>query len=204
MQAADVKKAVVLGHSMGCQVALETAVQAPEKVAGMVLMQGSAGKVLDTFFDSPNSVVIHRWLERGVDLFGHRLQGLTRRLLALPVAWTFTSKLGLVDPYYTKREDFVPYLDHMGKLDPRLFLHMVSKAHEHNLYPVLDEIHQPALVVAAEKDTFTPMWLSKRMVREMPNARLLVLAEATHAAIIEQPHTINASVRGFLRDLAWV
>mgnify|MGYP006214180225 CR=1 FL=1 len=52
MQAANVKKAVVLGHSMGCQVALETAVQAPEKVAGMVLMQGSAGKVLDTFFDS--------------------------------------------------------------------------------------------------------------------------------------------------------
>ena len=169
----------------------------------MVLMQGSAGKVLDTFFDSPNSIVIHRWLERGADLLGHRLQGIARRLLKLPVAWTFTSKLGLVDPYYTKREDFLPYLNHMGDLDPRLFLHMVSEAHAHNLYPLLDQIQQPTLVVAAEKDTFTPMWLSKRMVREMPNARLLVLADATHAAIIEQPYTINQSVNGFLREMAW-
>ena len=88
-------------------------------------------------------------------------------------------------------------------LDTRLFLHMVEEAHQHNAFPHLPGISQPALVVAAEKDTFTPMWLSKRIARELPNADLLVLADATHAAIIEQPDTINHRLERFLAASDW-
>ena len=204
MDDANVEKAVVLGHSMGCQVALELAIQAPDRVSGLVLMQGSAGRVLDTFFDNPSSKRVHRFLMRAADRVGPKVDRFTGPLLNLPIAWEFTWRLGLVDPYYTKREDFLPYLEHLGGLDTRLFLHMVQEAHEHNAFPHLPDISQPVLVVAAEKDTFTPMWLSKRIARELPNADLLVLADATHAAIIEQPDTINHRIERFLGRANWL
>jgi pimeloyl-ACP methyl ester carboxylesterase len=204
MDAACLEKAVILGHSMGCQVALELAHQVPERVSGLVLMQGSAGRVLETFFDNPTSKRVHRLLMRAADRLGPKVDLLMGPLLTLPIAWEFAWRSGMVDPYYTKKEDFLPYLEHLAALDTRLFLHMVQEAHEHDAFPHLPNIKQPVLVVAGEKDTFTPMWLSKRIVRELPNAELLVLADATHAAIIEHPVTINHRVKRFLEKAKWL
>jgi len=203
LDAAGAEQAVALGHSMGCQVALEAAIQAPKRIKGLVLMQGSAGRVLDTFFDNPSARVLHSFLMKGADLMGPKFDKLTSPLLNTNLTWEFTWRCGLVDPYYTRKEDFMPYLEHMARLDTRLFLHMVEEAHHHDAFPLLPTIEQPALVVAAEKDTFTPMWLSQRIAREMPNAEILVLADATHAAIIEQPDTINHRVARFLTSVDW-
>ncbi len=200
MAAAGLKSGVVLGHSMGCQVALQLAIQAPDKVNGLVLLQGSAGRVLDTFFDNPNAKHVHSLLSKLANVFGERLDKVAGRLWQLPAAWEMTWRLGLVDPFYTKKEDFVPYLEHLSTLDSRLFLNMVKAAHEHDAFPALPTLSQPALIIAAEKDTFTPTWLSRRIAREMPNAELLVLADASHAALIEQPLTINHRLKRFLGE----
>src|SRR5438270_8657650 len=50
--ATGIKKAVVLGHSMGVQVALEYHRRHPERVLGLALICGSYGLPLDTFHDS--------------------------------------------------------------------------------------------------------------------------------------------------------
>ena len=200
LSAAGVESAVALGHSMGCQVALEAALESPERIEGLVLLQGSAGQVLDTFFDNPRSKSIHRLLLKGAKIFRPLVNRVNKIAIRHPLVFDATFRFGLVDPYYTHREDFRPYLDHMADLEPYFFLKMVEQAHHHNAFPRLPEIQQPVLVVAAEKDTFTPMWLSKRITRELPNACLLVLADATHAAIIEQPEVINARVKRFLEE----
>lgn len=201
LDAAEVDSAVALGHSMGCQVALEAALCYPNRIDGLVLMQGSAGQVLETFFDNPHSKTVHRFLLAGAKVFRPVVNRVNSRAIRHPLVFDATFRFGLVDPYYTNREDFRPYLDHMAELEPYFFLKMVEEAHHHNAFPRLSEIKQPVLVVAAEKDTFTPMWLSKRIARELPNAELLVLADATHAAIIEQPAVINARVGRFLNQI---
>ena len=199
LDAAEVESAVALGHSMGCQVALEAALDHSRRIDGLVLMQGSAGQVLETFFDNPRSKTIHRLLLAGAKMFRPIVNRVNRRAIRHPIVFDATFRFGLVDPFYTEREDFRPYLEHMAEMEPYFFLKMVEEAHHHNAFPRLGEIDQPVLVVAAEKDTFTPMWLSKRIAREIPKADLLVLADATHAAIIEQPAVINARVRRFLQ-----
>jgi pimeloyl-ACP methyl ester carboxylesterase len=109
-------------------------------------------------------------------------------------------RLRLVDPHYTLREDLLPYIKHLAGLDLRLFLGMALEAHAHDAFPLLPEIDVPVLIIAAERDTFTPIRLSYHMASTIPDADILVLADASHAALIEQPETINHRVERFLRD----
>lgn len=52
LEAARVKSAVVVGHSMGVQLALEFHRLHPDRVRALVLVSGSPGHPLDTFHDT--------------------------------------------------------------------------------------------------------------------------------------------------------
>lgn len=199
-EAVGADKAVLLGHSMGCQVILERALQAPDSVQGLGLMLGSAGRVLETFYDNPGSRPLIKSIARLADGIGDTVNRIARPLVRSPIAWSVTQRIRAVDPYYTSREDFEPYLEHLADLDLRLFLRMVQEADRHDAFPRLSEIQVPALVVAAERDDFTPLWLSEKMARELPQAELLVLADGSHAALIEQPETINHRLARWLQE----
>ena len=200
MNAAGVTDALLMGHSMGVQVILEFNRHAPERVRGLVPMLGTAGRALETFYDFPKSPVIFEGIARVFDRVGDRAHYFVRPVLESPLAWWFAKKAFLVDPYYTRQEDMLPYMRHLASLDMRVFLRSVLSAQDHDAWDTLPGIRVPTLVVAAERDAFTPMWLSRKMAATIPGAELLVLAEATHTAIIEQPDTINHRLDRFLAE----
>ena len=192
--------ALVCGHSMGCQVALEFRRRHPERVAGLVTMLGTAGNALRTFFDNPRSPTIIKALHRLAHWSGAGGNELVRVALRSPLAWGVAHRFELVDRYYTRREDLQPYLEHLATMDQRLFLRAVLQIEQHSAWDLLPELDRPLLVVAAEHDRFTPLWCSARMVEETPGAELLVLAEGSHGALIEQPETINYRLDRFLSE----
>ncbi len=192
--------AVVIGHSMGCQVSLELRRRSPDRVAALILMLGTAGRALETFFDNPNSPRVMRAADRIARILGHRVNELVHPWLESPLAWFVATRLQLVDPYYTRRADLQPYLEHLNSMDLRVFLRTVLRIQDHDAWDLLPDLGVPLLVVAAENDQFTPMWCSERIVRQAPGAELMVLADASHAALIEQPETINHRVGRFLRE----
>jgi pimeloyl-ACP methyl ester carboxylesterase len=198
--------ALLLGHSMGCQVALETRRRAPDLCSGLVLMLGTAGKTLSTFFDWPHSPKLFRAAHKLLFRAGPRANDALRPLLESPLAFSFATQFSLVDPYYTSGEDFIPYLEHLATLDFRLFIENVCQTNEHDAWDLLPDLERPLLVVAAENDKFTPMWCSEQIVRDTPGAELMVLADASHAALIEQPDTINHRLERFILErmgLSW-
>ena len=200
------RPALLLGHSMGCQVALETRRRAPHLVHGLVLMLGTAGRTLSTFFDWSHSPKLFRAAHRVLFRAGPRGNDFIRPLLESPMAFSFATSFSLVDPFYTRAEDFLPYLEHLATLDLRLFIEGVCKTNDHDAWDLLPVLERPLLVVAAENDKFTPMWCSEKIVSSTPGAELLVLADASHAALIEQPETINHRLERFLRErtgLSW-
>jgi pimeloyl-ACP methyl ester carboxylesterase len=191
---------LLMGHSMGCQVALETRRRSPHLVHGLVLMLGTAGRTLSTFFDWPHSPKLFHAAHRALFRAGPRGNDLLRPLIDSPLAFTFATKFSLVDPFYTLAEDFKPYLAHLATLDLRLFIENVCKTNEHDAWDLLPVLDRPLLVVAAENDKFTPMWCSEKIVSDTPGAELMVLADASHAALIEQPETINHRLERFIRE----
>ncbi|MEQ1507330.1 MAG: alpha/beta hydrolase [Myxococcota bacterium] len=191
---------ILLGHSMGVQVILEYAHQHPDRVRGLVPMFGTFGRPMDTFLDSPYSRRVFDALHRAARWGG---RGGARMLLPLydsPIGFAFGGWTGLLDRHYAGRVDIDKYLEHLAAMDPRIFLRMVAAASDHDASPYLPEIQAPALIFASENDLFTPLHRSMEMARAMPNADVLVLAEASHAAIVEHPDAINLRIERFLRE----
>jgi pimeloyl-ACP methyl ester carboxylesterase len=191
---------VLLGHSMGCQVILEFAHQHPDRTAALIPMFGTFEHPMNTFMDSPMSRPAFDVLLRLVLRGGRPAARFLLPLYDSPIAAPVGGLLGLMDRHYAGRVDIDQYLDHLAGLDPRLFLRMVSQATEHSAGPYLGELKAPTLVIASEKDLFTPLHRSYTMVKRIPGAELLVLAEASHAAIIEHPASINRRIDRFLRE----
>ncbi len=191
---------VLLGHSMGCQVILEAWRRHPERVGALVLLQGTAGHVLDTFFGWSGSPRVFARVRGLAMSLGRATNAIMRPLLETPMAETIGLKAKMMDPHYTRPEDLRNYLDHLARMDLRVFLGCVLEAQNHSAWEDLQRIDVPTLVIAADGDTFTPVACSRRVCSMIPGAELLVLGGATHAALIEQPQTIHHRLERFLRE----
>ncbi|MAA78535.1 MAG: hypothetical protein CL916_04685 [Deltaproteobacteria bacterium] len=190
----------LLGHSMGCQVALEFHRRNPSIVHALVLILGAAGQSLETFADSPYSKHVFHLIHRIMRRIGTKTNYVTRFLLRSRLAWPFTQKMALVDPYYTSREDFAPYLSHIASMDILVFLAAAWECQLHNAWNSLDSIQIPTLIIAAEDDPFFPVSVMKKLHTSIKNSEFLILSGGSHAAIIEQPETINYRLDRFFAE----
>jgi pimeloyl-ACP methyl ester carboxylesterase len=198
MDATGVERAVLLGHSMGCQVILEFYRLFPDRVLGLVPMLGAYGHPADTFIDPR----VGRAMYRGAYAIASRIPDLIsvgmRMSLRKPLAWQLARVTGLVHPDLCRKEDMDPYMEHLARQNPTVFFEMVRAAQEHDASDILGDISCPALVVAGERDLFTPRHLSLEMAHRMPKAELLEIPRGSHAALIEQPELINLRLEKFL------
>lgn len=64
----------------------------------------------------------------------------------------------------------------------------------------LSHITCPTLVISADRD-YTPVAQKQAYVDEMPNARLLVIADSRHATPLDQPEHFNRSLLAFLHEV---
>jgi pimeloyl-ACP methyl ester carboxylesterase len=200
MDANQIDRAMLLGHSMGCQVILEFYRLFKDRVTGLVPMLGAFGHPADTFLDPR----IGRTVYRAALAVGRALPEVcnlvSKSVLMSPIAWPFARLSGLVHSDLARKSDMEPYLEHLSSLDLTVFFEMVRAAQEHDAGPFLGDIQAPTLVVAGERDLFTPRHLSLEMAARIPNAELLEIPRGSHAALIEQPELINLRLEKFIRE----
>lgn len=194
---AQVERAVLIGHSMGVQVALETYRRHRDRLAGLVLVCGAPSHPLKTFRGSAALEeilpIVQRWIHRVPGVINRVTRTLLPTRLAYEVASRLEIRRELVEP-----RDFMPYLEGMARIDSRLFVAMLSAAGQHSAEDLLPEISLPVLVIAGERDGFTPPERSRAMAAAIPGAELLEIPQASHTAPIERPNLVDNSVRDFL------
>ena len=66
----------------------------------------------------------------------------------------------------------------------------------------LAQITQPTLVIAGELDLGTPPAMSRTIAQGIPGASLVVLPEASHLSVLEQPQAFHGVVRQWLDEQA--
>jgi len=191
---------VLFGHSMGTQVCLENYLVAPSDVRGLVLICGSFGRVTHTFRGLPLlELMLPKILE-----FEQKHPFLLRAVwsnIPTELAFNVASRMRDVDPERIRHEDLVPYLTHMARVDPGLFLRMLREAGTHSVESKLAEIDVPVLIIAGEHDTFTPATLSVYMSEVLPRAKLVTLKGGSHVAPLEQPDIVASEVAAFVKSL---
>ncbi len=194
---ADVEGAILIGHSMGVQVALETYRRHAARVAGLVLVCGASSHPLRTFRGSATLEELLPAIEKWIHRVPRVINRLTRTLLPTRLAFEVASRLEirreLIEP-----SDFMPYLEGMARIDTRLFVAMLSSAGQHSADDLLPSIAVPTLVIAGERDGFTPAERSRAMAAAIPGAELLEIPNASHTAPIERPTLVDSTIRDFV------
>jgi pimeloyl-ACP methyl ester carboxylesterase len=207
---------VLLGHSMGVPIALECWRAHLENrfaatIQGMALMCGVfedpisswhgrfadhalrplANIVMNSVFERATTELIARW---------QQVEHHWKRLVKSDFAYAQTVR-GELNPGYILEEDFRPYMEHLGRMDMRVFARLARDMREHSARDVLPTISVPTLIVGGARDKFAPRWIAEAMHEQIDNSELLMLVEGSHAAPIEQPRLVE---RALLRTLALV
>lgn len=190
---------VLFGHSMGCQVALEGYRLAPEKVRGLVLICGSSGRITHTFKGTNVlATLLPRFIERveahpeiARAIWGH---------VPPDIALQFALLTGEVDKQSIEPADLLPYMKHMVDIDLPMFLRMLRSAGEHSADDLLPKVDTPTLVIAGDRDSFTPPRYAEAMAAAIPRAELFMVPGGTHVVPIERKEIVAERVDRFLRE----
>jgi pimeloyl-ACP methyl ester carboxylesterase len=192
-----VPRAVLIGHSMGVQVALETYRRHADRVAALVLVCGAPSHPLKTFRGSGQLEQMLPTIQKWIGRMPGVLNRLSRAMLPTRLAFEIASRLEirreLVEP-----QDFMPYLEGMARIDVRLFVAMLASAGQHSAEDLLPTIEAPVLIIAGGRDGFTPPERSRAMAEAIPGAELLEIPNASHTAPIERPSLVVQTIRDFL------
>ena len=197
MDHAGLERSVIFGHSMGVQVALEFHRRHASRVAGLVLLCGSYGNPLDTWHDHTLLRKLFPVIRAAVEKAPHVARMITSRLKS-SVALEFSLRTEL-NRDLLARDDFWPYLEHLSKMDPLMFVRTLDSLKDHSAWDHLPHIDVPVLVVGGEIDRFTPVWLSERMANHIPGCDYLFVPGGSHTAPLERPELVNERVQSFLR-----
>jgi len=191
---------ILLGHSMGVQVILEFYHRYPQKVLSLIPVTGSYGRAIDHVHDTGLARKIFPLAKYMVGNFNPIVKEVWRQLVHSEFGYKYATTFE-INGKLVKREDFFPYLDHLSRMDPDIFMRTLEGAARHTAEPYLPDIKVPTLIVAGELDKFTPHWISRRMHTLIPNSELLTLPMCSHTGPIELPDLTNLGIEKFISSL---
>jgi len=198
LDALGIGEAVLVGHSLGCQTIFEAYRMAPERVLGLVPTLGGYGRTVESFLNTRLSVPGLKVIRTVAMASPRTSKFIFDRVTKLPVTWTMARALRIVHPDLCPREEMEPYLEHLSRLDLPTYFQMAQDLQDHDASDLLPHIEVPTLVFAGDRDLFTPLWLSEKMVAIIPGAELCVIRGGSHAALVEQPELMSLRLERFL------
>jgi len=178
----DVGAAHVVGISMGGMIAFELVLGFPQLVKSMVVVNGYPETRVETWKE--RLMVFRRFLM--LDLFGMRKTG------------KILSKILFIKPEQDELRKL--FVQRWAENDKRAYRESLKALINWDVEARLGEIQCPVLVVASDED-YLPLEEKRAYAANIPYAKLVVIEDARHAVIVENPDRFNAVVRDFLAGI---
>jgi pimeloyl-ACP methyl ester carboxylesterase len=196
LEAEDLTRTVLVGWSMGVQVSIEAWEHARARIAGLVLMNGTAGRTFDTAFGLPGLIYwvppVTRFLSRQ---YPHHLNRIMPYVFRKDTAKAL-KVTGVVGPTIDL-ELLGRILDEYGTHDYGIYFHLLNELGYH-APDHLESIDVPALVLVGGRDAFTPPVTGKKLRHRLKNAELEQIDDGTHYMLMEFPAKIRARLEQFV------
>jgi pimeloyl-ACP methyl ester carboxylesterase len=176
MDKLSLKKAIIVGHSMGGAIAQQFTLSFPEKVAGLVLV-GTGAKLqvsqdlllkLSTPATTPTAIEnIIKW---------SYAPGMDKKLLEK------------MQEQLSEVRSAVLYGDYLA-------------CNNFDLTDHINTIKVPTLIICGEMDKMTPIYLSQQLQSLIPNTRLQLIPDAGHMVMLEKPDAVAMAVQEFMQEI---
>ncbi len=187
LDALGVARAVVGGNSLGGATAVATALEAPERVAGLILVAAPGGQPLpDVILAFSDSLSHPRALETLSE------EAWRVGIEAVSIGHSATA--------VRLREDLIGL---RGSAEWRQWCRTTSEILRSVAHyaPALEKIEAPTLVIHAENDLLVRRWLNDGFASRMKNARLVEMAGCGHLAEVECPEQLLPEMVRFLSSI---
>jgi 3-oxoadipate enol-lactonase len=178
-----VRKAHLIGLSMGGRILQDFYPRYPERVATLTLCDTFSA--FDTAFTPAQRAEFVRLRKQPL------VEGQEPKDMAPAVART------LLGPKATAYH-FQRLVDSMAVLHKASYIKTIEATAYYNRATDLATIHVPTLLVFGGADPLTPPAIGERMQAQIPQAQLAVIPDAGHLVNIEQPEAFNRVVLNFL------
>jgi pimeloyl-ACP methyl ester carboxylesterase len=193
-----IERAACIGWSMGAQVLLELYDRAPESITHLVFVNGTFGRPFETEAVPLATRLIPRIVQQV-----HRHHRASSKLLQRATRWPETllwmKRLGLIGSTLDA-ELFRDMAAEFSELDLELYLRLLRSLGDHDAARVLPKIDVPTLVIAGERDAFTPRQIAEHMAMRIRGSELLMVRGATHYTAVEYPELVNLRIEKFFRE----
>lgn len=175
------------GLSMGGMKGLRVALDHPERVVGLMLLDTDGGP--ESAFVKAKYTAMG-WVARAV--------GLSPLMPAVgPIMFGRTT-------LRTKKDLVAEWKADWELLDvPSMLLAIDAIRFREDLLPRLRSLEIPALVLVGAQDKALPPARSKALADALPQATFHRIPDAGHLSTLEQPEAVNDLLQGFLANLEW-
>ena len=181
LRALDAAPASAVGLSMGGMIGLQLALDAPDLVERLVVVNSAPEAELDSLRD--------RWIYW------------SRRLATQVLGMRATGKM-IANRIFVKPEQGTlrqQFIERWAANDKQAYLNTIDAIAGWSVADRLGEITCPTLVVSADED-YTPVSVKREYAQQIPNAELVVIEDSRHAMPVERPRTFNRVLERFLAE----
>ncbi|HSC87561.1 MAG TPA: alpha/beta hydrolase [Polyangiaceae bacterium] len=194
---AGVERVIFVGWSMGAQIGLELARRYPERLAGLVLVSGAAGRPLEGLALPLPTSLLDRMV-RNAGLVAPLGQGVLSAASRFGGTARWLKRMGLVAREFDEGL-LTRMLGHFETIDLRRYMELLEGLCEHDARDALEQLTVPTLVIAGSRDVITPAKRARAMAERIRGAEFWLLERATHYAAAEFPAAIAARIDSFVR-----
>ncbi len=199
MDATGVDQAVIAGWSMGVQVCIQAAADLGERVLGVLLINGTYGRVFETAFSAPGSrhllPLLNHVAIKAAPALPPAVSLVTKQRWFLPLI----ERAGIVDKRLD-REVFLAIAQGFDQLDFDVYHRIMACLNVHDGEPALAHIRVPLLMIAGDRDAMTPAAVRHVVHQRVPHAESHVVPGGTHYTLLEYPEAVIGRVERFFGD----
>lgn len=202
----DARPAILIGNSMGGLVSLLLAAAHPEAVAGLVLIDPAAPRLLSESVDPQVAALFATYMvpRVGEAFVNRRIQRLGPARIAQE-----TLRLCTVSPSRVPREvveaglaiaieraERMPWATTAFLQAARSMVRVLAR--RRRFYELLATVVAPTLMIAGREDRLVPLSSVRAIADRRPDWEFVVLDDIGHVPMMEDPATTLATVEGWL------
>ncbi|MEK7990670.1 MAG: alpha/beta hydrolase [Thiotrichaceae bacterium] len=189
-QALDLPAVHLVGHSLGGAVAMQFALNYPQKVRTLTLVSSAPAEGMA--YLKPNFP--HLRLTESSD-FHHIMQTLNLNRMSLQK--TLSRMMPSIEPH---EDGFVTLLDDAAHMSPEAIVGFYDALTTWSVQDELGNLNLPVLVLWGSQDTIVEKAALERTVEALPQAQFVVWDNVGHAPQLEQPEAFQQLLLEFIEN----